>query len=75
MDYKYLIINTMKNIIKTSLVVLTILSFAACGSKKDKPTGDSVTVKIDSTTKTSIDSTKKDTVKIDTSKKDSTKKM
>jgi predicted small lipoprotein YifL len=75
MNCKRLNINTMKNIIKTSLVVLTVVSMAACGSKKDKQTGDSVTVKIDSTTKTSIDSTKKDTVKMDTSKKDSTKKM
>ena len=65
----------MKNIIKTSLVAITILSFAACGGNKNKTPGDSVTVKIDSTTKTSVDTTKKDTLKVDTSKKDTTKKM
>lgn len=65
----------MKNIIKTSLLLTAVLLFAACDSNKNKQTGDSVSVKIDSTTKISIDSTKKDTVKRDTSKKDSTKKM
>ncbi len=75
MDCKRLTNNTMKKIIKTSLVLLTVLSFAACGGNKDKKTGDSVTVKIDSTTKTSVDTTKKDTLKKDTSKKDTTKKM
>jgi uncharacterized protein YcfL len=65
----------MKNIIKTSLITVTILSFAACSSHKNKTSGDSVSVKIDSTTKTSIDTTKKDTLKMDTSKKDTSKKM
>jgi len=66
----------MKNILKTSLVALTVLTFAACGSKKTTGGVDSTTVKVDSTTKTSADSTKKDTVKVvDTTKKDTTKKM
>jgi uncharacterized protein YcfL len=65
----------MKNILKTSLVALTVLTFAACGTKKSASGVDSTTVKVDSTTKTTIDSSKKDTVKVDTTKKDTTKKM
>jgi len=65
----------MKNTIKISLVALTALTFAACGGNKNKPAGDSASVKIDSTTTTSLDSTKKDTAKMDTSKNDTTKKM
>jgi len=65
----------MKNMIKTSLLAVTLLSFAACGGNKDKKTGDSVTVKIDSTTKTSIDTTRHDSAALDTSKKDTSKKM
>jgi len=65
----------MKKIIKTALITLTVLSFAACGSNKEKTGGDSTTVKIDSTTKTSVDTIKKDTAKLDTSKKDTSKKM
>jgi len=65
----------MKNITKTSLIAVTILAFAACNGTKTKNPGDTVSVKIDSTTKTSIDTTKKDTLKMDTSKKDTTKKM
>lgn len=67
----------MKNILKTTLVALTVLTFAACGTKKTGEGVDSTTVKVDSTSKTSVDSTKKDTVKVDTVKvkKDTTKKM
>jgi hypothetical protein len=62
--------NNMKNSIKTGLLALTVLFFAACGNgDKSKKTGDSTTIKIDSTTKVSIDSTKKDTGKMDTTKK------
>jgi uncharacterized protein YcfL len=64
----------MKNIIKTTLVAVTVLTFAACGSKKSTAGVDSTTVKVDSTSKTTVDSTKKDTVKVDTTKKDTTKK-
>ena len=65
----------MKNILKTTLVAVTVLTFAACGSKKATSGVDSTTVKVDSTSKTTVDSTKKDTVKVDTTKKDTTKKM
>jgi len=65
----------MKNILKTTLVAVTVLTFAACGTKKAGSGTDSTTVKVDSTTKTTVDSTKKDTVKVDSTKKDTTKKM
>lgn len=65
----------MKNIIKTSLVAVIISSLAACDGPKTKTPGDTVSVKIDSATKTSVDTTKKDTLKMDTLKKDTTKKM
>jgi hypothetical protein len=63
----------MKNIIKTGLVMLTVLSFAACSGNKKGTAADS-SVKVDSTVKTTIDSTKMtDTTKKDSTKKDSTK--
>jgi predicted small lipoprotein YifL len=75
MQSKHFKYNIMKNILKTTLVALTVLTFAACGTKKTGEGVDSTTVKVDSTTKTTVDSTKKDTVKVDTTKKDTTKKM
>lgn len=59
----------MKNIIKTSLVAISILSFAACSGRKAAASTDSTTVRVDSTVKT----TTVDSVKQDTTKKDSAK--
>ncbi len=60
----------MKNIIKTGLVALSVLSFAACSGRKAAASTDSTTVKIDSTVKTtSVDSVKQDTTKKDSSKR------
>ena len=60
----------MKNNIKTGLVALSVLSFAACSGRKAAASTDSTTVKIDSTVKTtSVDSVKQDTTKKDSSKR------
>ena len=73
----------MKNIIKSSLVALVVLSLASCGDGDKAKSGvkDSTTVKVDSGSKTTVDSTTKDTVKKDSItttktvvKKDSVKK-
>jgi hypothetical protein len=62
----------MKNIVKLSVVALTVLSLASCefGDKTKKPIDSaSTTAKVDSNAKTGIDSTKADTLKKDTTKK------
>ncbi|WP_183579844.1 hypothetical protein HDF18_25780 [Mucilaginibacter sp. X5P1] len=59
----------MKNIIKTGLVVISVLSFAACSGRKAAASTDSTTVRVDSTVKT----TTVDSVQQDTAKKDSAK--
>ena len=62
----------MKNIVKLSVVALTILSVASCnfdGKTSKGPDSASTTAKVDSNAKTGIDSTKADTVKKDTAKK------
>jgi hypothetical protein len=62
----------MKNIVKLSVVALTVLSLASCvfGDKTKKPIDSaSTTVKVDSPAKTGIDTTKADTGKKDTTKK------
>jgi len=62
----------MKNIVKLSVVALTVLSLASCvfGDKTKQPIDSaSTTAKVDSPAKTGIDSTKADTIKKDTTKK------
>ena len=61
----------MKNIVKLSVVALTVLSLASCFGDKTKTPIDSAstTSKVDSPAKTGVD-----TVKADTGKKDTTKK-
>lgn len=60
----------MKNIIKSGIIALTVLSFAACSTKKAAGNADSTSVKVDSTVKTTtVDSVKQDTTKKDTTKK------
>ena len=62
----------MKNIVKLSVVALTVLSLAACDPAKKPAEGNdsaSTAPKVDSPTKTGIG-----TIKADTGKKDTTKK-
>jgi len=62
----------MKNIVKLSVVALTVLSLASCGDgdKAKKPIDTtSANVKVDSPAKAGIDSNKVDTAKKDTTKK------
>jgi len=63
----------MKNIVKLSVVALTVLSLAACDPATKKPVegidSASTTVKVDSSAKTGVDTIKADTVKKDTTKK------
>ena len=62
----------MKNIVKLSVVALTVLSFAACDpAKKPAESNDpaSTAPKVDSPAKAGIDTTKADTGKKDTTKK------
>jgi hypothetical protein len=59
----------MKNIIKTSLIAISVLSFAACSGRKAAAGTDSTTVRVDSTVKTTtVDSAKQDTAKKDSAK-------
>ncbi len=63
----------MKNIVKLSVVALTVLSVASCnffGDKTSKgPDSASTTAKVDSNAKNGVDTTKADTGKKDTIKK------
>lgn len=69
-NYKTLIINTMKNYIKASfLAVAVCFSLAACKGNSSSSSSDSA--KVDSSSTTKVDST----VKSDTTKKDTGMKM
>jgi hypothetical protein len=62
----------MKNIVKLSVVALTVLSLAACEPAKKPAEGNdpaSTAAKVDSPAKNGIDTTKADTGKKDTTKK------
>lgn len=62
----------MKNIVKLSVVALTVLSFTACDPAKKPATGGidtASTPKVDTSAKPGTDSAKTDTVKKDTTKK------
>ena len=62
----------MKNIVKLSVVALTVLSLAACdfnGKTSKGPDSASTTAKVDSPAKTGSDTVKADTLKKDTTKK------